>query len=375
MPVIIACRSCGRRLRVAEDQLGRKVRCPGCKDVFVAEEVDNEAAEGIGTAPSSPSGTGSGRYPARRQEEDDRRRDYDVRRRREEEEEEEEEEDYSRVRRRKSSSAAGWRKIRLALALYVAAILTWGIGGIVVAALGAALFGTIVQATNSMSGVGAGVMAAATLGCLHRLISGGLWIGAHCLFFMVPDKPGTGLRGLGITTAILGIAIVAFDVLAMLVSMAEVGSMALTGRLYMGSTAGNMVGLLSFLCMLGHIPVAIFFLRAIALEMKRKDLARHLVMWLIWFGILILTSIVLTVVLCGIGMIIGASMMNAFSSAGTGSGSTGSAAGTAMGGFALMFYISCATMLLLSLALLALYIWYVILVFQLRNAVDYKLRH
>src|SRR5262245_7460312 len=33
MPVIISCPDCGRKVRVQDEQLGKKVRCPGCKEV------------------------------------------------------------------------------------------------------------------------------------------------------------------------------------------------------------------------------------------------------------------------------------------------------------------------------------------------------
>jgi predicted Zn finger-like uncharacterized protein len=36
MPIIVACPSCGGQLRVADDLLGQRVRCPACKDTFDA---------------------------------------------------------------------------------------------------------------------------------------------------------------------------------------------------------------------------------------------------------------------------------------------------------------------------------------------------
>jgi predicted Zn finger-like uncharacterized protein len=36
MPIIVACPSCGGKLRVADDLLGQRVRCPACKDTFDA---------------------------------------------------------------------------------------------------------------------------------------------------------------------------------------------------------------------------------------------------------------------------------------------------------------------------------------------------
>ncbi len=36
MPIIVACPACGGKLRVADDLLGQRVRCPACKDTFDA---------------------------------------------------------------------------------------------------------------------------------------------------------------------------------------------------------------------------------------------------------------------------------------------------------------------------------------------------
>src|SRR5579872_865312 len=36
MPIIVACPSCGGQLRVADELLGQRVRCPACKDTFDA---------------------------------------------------------------------------------------------------------------------------------------------------------------------------------------------------------------------------------------------------------------------------------------------------------------------------------------------------
>jgi len=49
MPVIVACPSCGGKLRVADALLGQRVRCPACNHTF-----DSEAAEPPPSPPSSP---------------------------------------------------------------------------------------------------------------------------------------------------------------------------------------------------------------------------------------------------------------------------------------------------------------------------------
>jgi hypothetical protein len=88
MPSIIQCVSCGRQLRLPEEYLGRKVKCPSCGTVFTAE---------AGLPPPAPALT-----PRQHEEEQERRRDeepppadYD------DEPQEEDQEQEERPRRRK----------------------------------------------------------------------------------------------------------------------------------------------------------------------------------------------------------------------------------------------------------------------------------
>src|SRR5438552_731201 len=37
MPVLVACPTCSRQLRVGDQLQGRKVKCPNCQNVFLAE--------------------------------------------------------------------------------------------------------------------------------------------------------------------------------------------------------------------------------------------------------------------------------------------------------------------------------------------------
>jgi hypothetical protein len=370
MAVIIACRSCGRKLRVGEDQVGRKVRCPGCKDTFVAEEVGEEPdSEGFGTEPSyrgREQGDSGSRYPARRDDEDL------VRHR-----EEEYEDDYEEGRRRKASPTAGWKKVRLGLALFLAAIITYIVGNFALWALSFAVLGSAFSPGATLTGFAAGLFLLAAVGFLVSLAWWGLYVGGNCLFLFVPDKPGTGIRGLGIASCAVAISAVGLELLGTMASIAEIGSAAFTSGFRGGSAMGSMLTVLGWLVIvLGYVPVSIFFLRAIALAMKRKQLARLLVMWLIWAGILIGVFIVLTIVMCGIGLMVGAQMASVPGNYMSGSTASGNAAfGSAVGGMAVLFYLACAMYLLFALAWLAMTVWYVVLVFQVRNAVDYRLRH
>ena len=53
MPISIQCPSCAKRLNVPDNLLGKRVKCPACKEGFVAEETPPaKSTEAI--APGSP---------------------------------------------------------------------------------------------------------------------------------------------------------------------------------------------------------------------------------------------------------------------------------------------------------------------------------
>jgi predicted Zn finger-like uncharacterized protein len=55
MPTIVQCPSCEKKLRVADELLGKTVRCPGCKTAFTAEGEDEPIeAELVEEAPRRP---------------------------------------------------------------------------------------------------------------------------------------------------------------------------------------------------------------------------------------------------------------------------------------------------------------------------------
>ncbi len=55
MPVIVDCRSCGHKLRITDDLLGRKVKCPACGEIFDAEDAPPEPPDN-GSRPKWESG-------------------------------------------------------------------------------------------------------------------------------------------------------------------------------------------------------------------------------------------------------------------------------------------------------------------------------
>src|SRR5438105_4684837 len=41
MPIRTECSSCGKKLRIRDEYIGRKVKCPACGNVFLAEAADD----------------------------------------------------------------------------------------------------------------------------------------------------------------------------------------------------------------------------------------------------------------------------------------------------------------------------------------------
>src|SRR5438105_2551775 len=54
MPVIVKCPSCNGPLRVADELLGRKVRCPGCQTIFEASAPPPEPPPPPQPPPAEP---------------------------------------------------------------------------------------------------------------------------------------------------------------------------------------------------------------------------------------------------------------------------------------------------------------------------------
>jgi hypothetical protein len=88
MPTTISCPNCQKTLRLPENMLGKRVRCPGCQETFVAAAPEEEPVEpveeeeGVQERPSQ-------RSRPRRDEDGDRDRDRRRRRRNNEEDDDE----------------------------------------------------------------------------------------------------------------------------------------------------------------------------------------------------------------------------------------------------------------------------------------------
>ena len=142
MPQIVTCPDCGRKLRVPDNLLGKKVKCPGCGQKFVgeAEEEQEDSLEPAGRSCSVTSRPGDSSVRRSDEEEDDgpkSRRGRD----------EVEDDDYPASRRRrdrdddvrpeptKADVRQGWDRVRFGLNLVILAV--WiGVGTAVVAVSG-----------------------------------------------------------------------------------------------------------------------------------------------------------------------------------------------------------------------------------------------
>jgi predicted Zn finger-like uncharacterized protein len=72
MPVNISCPNCGKSLALQEAHMGKKVRCPGCQQVFTANppEENIQPAEEMEAVQERPSRTGRPRAPEPEEEEE-----------------------------------------------------------------------------------------------------------------------------------------------------------------------------------------------------------------------------------------------------------------------------------------------------------------
>jgi hypothetical protein len=327
MPEIVTCPECDRKLSVPDRLLGKKVRCPDCRAMFVgkpAEEEDEPPApvKKRRTAPPDDGIEDKPRAASRRsvepppEDEEDRprsrRRDEEEeddrpRRRRDEDDEDrprsrrhqddadedrprrrrdEDDEDYDdRVKPRDIRDA--WRRVRTGLNLaslagkiYAGSIIGWILSVMVVFCAGLIQAGRApASAFDRPSGSGAGAIVflviilicygltalAALASCVVQLIGMGF-----CM--VVPQVRGSSLKLLAIMSFCLLISGVVLSIPLTLVFFLAVFATSLV------SVAG--------------LVVFVFFMRSVALAAKDKVLAHDHVKFLIGWGIAVGTGIV-----------------------------------------------------------------------------------
>lgn len=401
MPEIISCPDCDRKLRVPEDLLGKKVKCPGCGITFTATAGGGKAAPSPAKSSPKPSRPSEGieetpraskrrstpppeeeeeeRPRRRRREEDEEEDDDHPRRGREEDEEQEGEGDDERAP--STSARDAWKKVRLGITLVITSIFV-AIGGAIVMQLvfylilssGAGAF-TINPRTGALT-MGTGMIFFVVLNKLVNYSALGLDIAGHGLNMSVPPWRGTSLKGLAITTFSL------YASTAGLMLLVDVVSLSTVGMVGMGSLGGSpfpiggaagaaplllAIGVMFLLCMLAGWFCFMFLLRGIALAFGKHGLAKTIVSYMITAVSIVAGGVLLSCI--GV-MVFGAAMFNMAASAGPG-GPNPQAMGNAgiMGGM-LALVFGCIAVLVA----LAMVVWYIVILFQVRGVIDSYLR-
>jgi predicted Zn finger-like uncharacterized protein len=388
MPEIISCPDCGRKLRVPDDLIGKKVKCPSCNVMFTAAAAGNEPPRPSGSRraahpddePQRPSGSrraaqseGIEDQPRASRRAEPREEEVEVRvRRRDDDDDYEYYEDEERA---PISPRQAWKKVRSGLNFIVISIyvLLGAIGVGILGFCGLWVFLMAGAASTAPSGPGgpAGFLAGGFAGA--AILMGFLWllgfastclrITGHVFCLSVPSKRGSGLKGLAIATLATSIAHIVLSLLDTFASIVSVG-MAGFSPFGVGSMTGlhMMLILAAGVCSLAWFVVFLLFLRGVAKAVKQSSLAGSIVSYMISVGVYIGVFILFA------GIVIAVAGLGALSMASSGSARAGASAGMAIVIMVLAF--ECFALL----AGLALFIWYIVILHQVRGAVDEYLR-
>jgi hypothetical protein len=384
MPQIITCPDCERKLRVPENLLGKKVRCPACSVLFKATAGDTGVEDSLEEADEEPSVR---RRPASRDErysdsprsrrriddeEDDRPRrrriddeeaDDRPQRRRDEEDEDEDEERRPSPRDRK----AGWNKVRIGINLVMIGIWVWlagvalgGLGGLLGFVLvGSALFAQDRQTGLSSLGFG-GIILLLSAGFYYLCVFAELVLRliGYGLCMAVPPRRETGLKPLAITAFALAAVYVVFSFLNIAVSGFTGFASSVSGRSG-GNAAGSGLALIGGLCALASFIVFLFFLRSVCNNVRARDQASKPISVLIAFICYGAVAIVIgTIMLCAGGVAIAKAIQSQSQSPAGFASSMGP-----------WLIISIVVLCLLVLVYMGLQVWYVMDLQKIRDAV------
>jgi hypothetical protein len=387
MPFVTSCPDCARKLRVPDELLGKKVRCPGCKVVFTAV-ADSDKPEEAPPPPRRPAPPRDERIeqdprprrapPPPPQDEDDSAR---IRQRDDEQDFQEDEDELPRGRRmreddeygeeapRSSGSRAGWRSVRIGVtflligvSLYAISVIVNLIGSLATASVrpgfGPPPVGVPVAAPVATSGL------SVVCSILQMLLQLG-WVGtkvvAYFFFLNVPVR--SGARRLAVTllslisVELLGILAACGLAFSLGMGMAMVGSPQLVLSAGIGLVIVGVIVLLSFLA---ETVVSLLFFKSISLALKARGLATSWNYQLILFGVIAAMSLLFA----GIMAVMVGSVV---SSART--GAPASATVNAIGGASIaMGCLGCVD----GLMGLGWIIWYVVSLVQLNGVLKYK---
>jgi hypothetical protein len=364
MPVITFCPKCNRKIRVADDLLNQRVRCPQCNAAFVVDQAD----AGIQTAP----GLGPGTMPLRPSR--DRSRD-------DEDEDEDEDDRLPRRRRRRRRPAGGtaaeWMKVRFGLTFILASVgvslLGFLVCGVGVLATGSGAFGMFSSvAQNRPVGeehamaVGGGLLLMGGA-CAIFLVSWGLSLTGQVFCLFAPPAHGArvlaiislSLTGLVVALALFGGLLGSLGPRTVQYQLSSSSNMSappppvVTPAAGAGSDLSGVRGLIQF----AQWIVFLFFLRAVAQGVRRPELARGVVALVISIGVGVAASFVL---FCGGVALAGTLLLTALRN------QDPSAVWQQAGGTAVVALIVGG---LIVMVWLGLWIWYVILMFQVREGI------
>ena len=357
MPEIIACPDCGRKLRVPDDLLGRKVKCPGCSINFTASVIGDAPPplpQQVGTEPRG------GRKKADRYDDDPprRRRDRDDR---DDVDDEAGDDDGDSPR----SLRATWKKVRSGISFIIISIWVY-LGAIGVFIIGM-LFLTGMGADSAFRGnfsgaasAGAGMIALGLFVQVANLASMGLRVTGYAFGMAVPPKRNNAVRGLAIATFITGAANAALALLLLIITMiqnmdAVAGNFSFTA-LAGGGSLGPLM-LIEWLTWVGASIVFLFYLRSLCLSIRKDNVASTVTTYMISVGSLGLVVFLLWIFIFGVAVL--------------GIGSSSVQTARSAGGMAI---IGCGLMGIASLAALGLFIWYIVILHQIRGVVDSYIR-
>jgi hypothetical protein len=403
MPEIITCPDCDRKLRVPDDLIGKKVKCPGCSVMFtaVAGGAPPRAArpapppqEHIEDPIEDPSEERRRRRESvvRRDDYDDRpprRDDYDDRRPRRRDDDyddrprsdrrDDDYDDYDDYGPSPRDIREGWQKVCSGLNLNIIGSWIW-VGGSIFFALGALIAGLIMGSTLlsviSRAGLGReptrGQATALGAGGIILVITGGVFalctlaeiilrVIGYGMCMAVPGLRGTSLKPLAITAFSLAAAEAAFRLFGCVWGFAGGVTSSGMGGMGLMPMGGNVIGILTELLGLAGLIVFLCFGRSAALKAKDRGLAGSLLTVLIVFAAFFVLKWLVTF---GMALVFGISIFSAAASQSL-SGVTRSL-GTI---FAVLMTVSG----LMYVAYLGIQIWFIFILQRWRDTVQRRL--
>jgi predicted Zn finger-like uncharacterized protein len=368
MPSLVQCPTCQKQLRVPDHLLGKKVRCPACREIFVGESEDLPVAPLLDDEPEPMPRRSAPREPEEDLEEEPvvpRRK--PARRRQEDEEEapddSEQEEDYAEEEEAayRPVRSADWGKVRTGIGLVLLSVCIL-IGMIVAVVIGGIVAG-IAAAAAARAGPGAGAAAGARGTIVLTVIVGILGLAAdgtalagYVLCLNAPAK--NSARTLAIATLVLagaGLLLTGVDFVVGLVGGGHAAAPAAASAGPLRLIAG-LVSMVKFF-------VFLFFLRAAARCLKARAQVDNIRNLMILYGAALAGFLIMVV----LALVAVAGVF----AAGPPQPGAPPAPNAAAAGIGAMFLTGCACIDVV--LLLAGAIWYIVILVQMRAVIGNRL--